>query len=116
MRTSDLAKRKALNLKLGEAGFNIDSLIARLVLTMGGGHLFRGQHLIERDRFTEMDWDKLGRITKGMANRPPTIGFMLGPLSVEKKERKVSRRQAAANSHADIIRPQEVRFPYSFWC
>jgi hypothetical protein len=108
VRTSDLAKRKARNVTVGEAGFNIDGFIAKLVSRLGGGHLFRRQHLIERDRFGEMDWTKLGQLTKGIAHRPPTIGFMHGPLSVEKKERKVTKRQDNANRNADIIRPQEV--------
>ena len=109
VRTSDLAKRRALNITLGEATLNIDAFIAHLISQLGGGHLFRGHQLIERDRYMDMDWTKLGRLAKGIAPRPPTIGFMLGPLSVEKKIRKVTSRQARNTSNAEIIRPQEVR-------
>jgi hypothetical protein len=108
VRTSDLAKRKAQNVIVGEAAMNVDAFIARIVSRLGGGHLFRGPHHIERDRFTEMDWTKLGGFAKGISGRPPTVGFILGPLSVEKKARKISRRQARENPNADIIRPQEV--------
>lgn len=108
VRTSDLAKRKAHSMTFGDAGMNIDEYVAKLVTRMGGGHLFRERELIERDRSREMDWSRIGRLAKGIARRPPTLGFMLGPLSVEKRERKHTRRQAKENGNTDIIRPQQV--------
>jgi len=95
----------------GNAGMNIDEYVSKLVTRMGGSHLFRGQELIERDRSREMDWSKIGRLAKGIARRPPTLGFMLGPLSVEKKERRIAQRQAKENGTTDIVRPQQVPSP-----
>jgi non-structural maintenance of chromosomes element 4 len=112
VRTSDLAKRKAQDINFGEAGLNINQYISKLVSRMGGGHLYRGRELIERDRSREMDWNRLGRLAVGIARRPPTLDFMLGPLSVEKKGRRVTQRQAKENRNTDIIRPQQV--PFSF--
>jgi hypothetical protein len=107
--TSDLAKLKARNMTLGDAAFNVDEYIARLVSFMGGRHHLRAAGRNEpRERDEDMDWTSLGHAAMGICRRPPTVGFMLGPLSVEKKERKVVRRQAERRDNAEIVRPQEV--------
>ena len=107
--TSDLAKLKARNMTLGDAAFNVDEYIARLVSFMGGRHHLRAAGRNEpRERDEDMDWASLGHTAMGICRRPPTVGFMLGPLSVEKKERKVVRRQAERRDNAEIVRPQEV--------
>ena len=92
---------------LGDAAFNVDEYIAKLVSFMGGRHHLRGR-AEPRERDEEMDWTTLGRTALEICRRPPTVGFMLGPLSVEKKERKVTRRQAERRDNAEVIRPQEV--------
>ena len=94
-------------MKLGDAAFNVDEFVAKLVSFMGGRHRLDEDR---EDREECNDWAALGRVAMGVCRRPPTIGFMLGPLSVEKKERKVSRRQAERRDNTDVIRPQEV-FP-----
>lgn len=102
---SDLAKHKARNMKLGDAAFNVDEYVNKLVSFMGGRHYIGGD---DRDREDSMDWAELGRVATGVCRRPPTIGFVLGPLSVEKKERKVIRRQTERRDDVAIVRPQEV--------
>jgi hypothetical protein len=108
--TSDLAKLKARNMTLGDAAFNIDEYIAKLVSFMGGRHHLPGRSE-HRERDDTMDWTLLGRTALEIGRRPPTIGFMIGPLSVEKKERKVTRRQAERRNNTEIVRPQEVPPP-----
>ena len=93
--TSDLAKLKARNIPLRDAAFN-DQYIARLVSFVG----------------KDMDWVKLGRTAMGICRRPPTVGFMLGPVNVEKKERKVKGRHAERCDGTEVVLPQEV--PPSF--
>jgi hypothetical protein len=109
--TSDLAKQKARNVKLGDAAFNIDEFVAKLVSFAGGRH--RRRHIVdEDDREDSMDWAGLGRLSLGICRRAPTIGFMLGPLSVEKKERnKIVRRQVERKENVNVVRPQEVCHP-----
>jgi non-structural maintenance of chromosomes element 4 len=104
---SDLAKLKARNLKLGDAAFNVDEYVAKLVAYMGGRHRFVGA-ASQPDRDDTMDWAKLGRAAMGICRRPPTIGFMLGPLSVEKKERSTVKRTFQRKVAGDLVRPQEV--------
>lgn len=77
---------------------------------MGGRHLVGDN---DRGRADSMDWAKLGRVAMGICRRPPTMGFILGPLSVEKKERKVVRRQAERRDDTKVVRPQEVPNPHS---
>lgn len=93
-------------MKLGDAAFNVDEYVSKLVSFIGGRHLV-GQ-ADDRDREDSMDWAELGRVAMGICKRPPTMGFMLGPLSVEKKERKVVRRQAERRDDTNVVRPQEV--------
>jgi len=96
-------------MNLGDAAFNVDEFVAKLVSFMGGRHRFQGNLEDDRELDENMDWVSLGRMASNICRRPPTIGFMLGPLSVEKKERKVVRRQAANRDNVEITRPQEVR-------
>lgn len=95
---------------LGDAAFNVDEYIAKLVSFMGGRHQIRGGRVepSQRERDEDMDWMLLGRTAMGICRRPPTVEFMLGPLSVEKKERKVTRRLAERRDNAEVVRPQEV--------
>jgi hypothetical protein len=109
--TSDLAKLKARNMKLGDAAFNVDEYVAKLVSFMGGRHRRRRAVPQDDEDVDSMDWAGLGRLSMGICRRAPTIEFMLGPLSVEKKERKVVRRQAERRDNTNVVRPQEV-YPY----
>jgi non-structural maintenance of chromosomes element 4 len=99
-------------MKLGDAAFNVDEFVAKLVTFMGGHHRFQGNSAEVRDE-DNMDWASLGRMASNICRRPPTIGFMLGPLSVEKKERKIVRRQLEKMTNIELVRPQEVDIRYS---
>jgi non-structural maintenance of chromosomes element 4 len=92
-------------MSLGDAAFNVDEYVSKLVTYMGGRHNIDPE---SRDRDVTMDWSILGRVATGICRRPPTIEFMLGPLSVEKKERKIARRQVERRENASVVRPQEV--------
>ena len=111
--TSDLAKHKARNMKLGDAAFNIDEYVAKLVTFMGGRHHIQGQARNHADD-DNMDWASLGRVAMGICRRPPTMDFLLGPLSVEKQEPKARIKRQTKLQDADVVRPQEVlclRYP-----
>ena len=106
-----MAKVKARNMKLGDAGFNVDEYVAKLVSFMGGRHRHPHRHRANEDIDDTNDWASLGRLSMGICKRAPTIGFMLGPLSVEKKERKVVRKQVERRENVNVVRPQEVTPP-----
>src|SRR5271170_7611782 len=93
-------------MNLGDAAFNLDEYVSKLVSFMGGQHYTAAtQHT---DRGETMDWAAIGRVAMRISRRPPTIDFMLGPLAVEKKERKVVRRQQEKRDNTAAVRPQEV--------
>jgi len=104
--TSDLAKTKARRVNLGDAAFNIDEYVDKLVSYMGGQHSTAvTQH---GEKGPTLDWAAIGRVAMRIARRPPTIDFMLGPLSVEKKKRKVRARQQQEGGEISAVRPLEV--------
>src|SRR5437762_13998707 len=60
--TSDLAKQKARNMELGDASFNVDEYITKLVTFMGGRHLVGDDNSNRED---SMNWAALGRAAVG---------------------------------------------------
>jgi len=107
--TSDLAKTKARNMNLGDAAFNVDEYVNKLISYMGGQHMMRDTR--NQDREDSMDWAVIGQVSMRISRRPPTIDFLLGPLAAEKKERKVVRRQQERRDDTAVVRPQEVNSP-----
>jgi len=99
-------------MKLGDAGFNVDEYVQKLVTYMGG----RGNSRA-RDEEEHLNWYKLGRVAMGICRRPPTMDFMLGPLSVEKKVRNVVRKQTERRDAVELVRPDQVPLLLCFlWC
>lgn len=91
---------------LGDAAFNIDEYVNKIVTFMGGRHYRHGTQ--DPDREDSMDWSAIGRVAMRISRRPPTMDFMLGPLAAEKKERKVTHRQHERRDNTAVVRPQEV--------
>lgn len=58
-----------------------------------------------------MNWAHLGRFACIPAVRRPAVpGFLLGPLSIEKKARKITKRSAPFRvNNLEEVRPQELR-------
>ncbi|KAK4130156.1 hypothetical protein BT67DRAFT_355022, partial [Trichocladium antarcticum] len=58
-----------------------------------------------------MNWAHLGRFACLPAVRRPAVpGFLLGPLSIEKKARKITKRSAPFRvNNLEEVRPQELR-------
>ena len=75
--------------------FDVDEYVTKLVEYMSPGP--NDEHL---------DWHKLGRVAMGICRRPPTMDFMLGPLSVEK--RVVHRKETEHHDAVEIVRPHQV--------
>jgi len=94
-------------MNLGDAAFNVDEYVNKLITYMGGQHLTRATQ--NQDREDSMDWAVIGHVAMRISRRPPTIDFLLGPLAAEKKERKVTRRQQQERrDDTAVVRPQEV--------
>ena len=133
----DLTARRAVQTKLGgvTAGVDLDEFVgkcmafmrrgpsereaAALNLTQSGRSQRRRRQAessegsaAEEDEGDAYDWEWLGRKACFPHNkRPPVPGFLLGPLSVQKKLRKATQRtqRQQRRNPADAVRPDEIR-------
>lgn len=133
---SDLAHRKTAQLVLGDnsTGIDVDEFLSKCISFMRNGGPIQHQdddnnnNIIafsasrRRDqRYDDdeddersnasLDWDILGRNACFQYNmRPPLPSFLLGPLSVEKKQRTQMRRRVrqAKDTTAKEVRPEAL--------
>jgi len=129
---TDLAG-KALNATLhgnsAGIGVDIDQFVSRCIYFMNEGepagsnakgatqHRTRRQTQLEEEDEEEdeggegLDWALLGRLACFPSNkRPPVPAFLLGPLSLQKRARTVTRRAKSQRQPlGPATRPQEVR-------
>ncbi|OLL25565.1 Non-structural maintenance of chromosome element 4 [Neolecta irregularis DAH-3] len=97
-----LTQIKIRNVTLGGlAPLDLNELVTRYATYMGKQQARCG---VELTLFS-----KLGRLVMKHSSRAPTIDFLLGPLSVEKKIRKTSQRQNYKRNNTSTIQPQELR-------
>ena len=123
--TADLSYRKIKNLTLGDSsvGLDVDDFVGRCIAFMKRGDAAGGaetQNTQRRRRQGEedeeetgdtMNWDYLGRNACFLYNsRPCLSGFLLGPLSVQKKVRQQTQRRAreAKDAPSQLLRPIEL--------
>ena len=135
----DLAARRARETKMGgaDAGVDVDDFVSKCAAFMRRGPGARDGHLApvptqatrsRRRRATQMsddsaaeeatdegealNWGWLGVKACFPNNvRPPVPGFLLGPLSLQKKRRQMTQRTARAQRRdpADAARPDDVQ-------
>ncbi|KAJ5146085.1 uncharacterized protein N7515_000649 [Penicillium bovifimosum] len=114
---ADLSHKKATQLALGEttAGIDVDEFVSKCISFMRRGpnnatssangtqgrrgRFSRSQRDPEAsdddDSGDAMNWDTLGRLACAPYNaRPAVSGWLLGPLSLQKRTRQVSQRRA----------------------
>lgn len=112
---SDLAYKRTAQLVLGDTstGVDVDEFLSKCITYMrNGGPLSRDEDVTsssrrrrtnaedsdeeDKDMIGEaLDWDFLGRHACFPYNsRPPVPSFLLGPLSVQKKQRTQTQRRA----------------------
>lgn len=126
--TADLSYRKVNNLTLGDStvGVDVDDFITRCIRFMQQGSQNTGvgteprssqstqtqrRRRQQADEDAEngdaCDWAYLGRNACFLSNRRPCLsGFLLGPLSVQKKVRQqTQRRQREALIGSQVVRP-----------
>lgn len=133
MNVSDLAYKKTAQLVLGDSstGIDVDEFLSKCITFMrNGGASREGEEAMARpqrqtrtrddsddddddddDPIGEaLDWELLGRHACFPSNaRPPVPSFLLGPLSVQKKQRTQTQRRARAeNAATKESRPQAL--------
>lgn len=135
--TGDLSARRSQHLKLGDSqqGVDVNEFVTKCVSFMRKGPSDSDTGLsgpsTQRRRRTRNDsddgesagegsadegdafnWEWLGRKACFPHNiRPPVPGFLLGPLSVQKKIRKQTQRRERLQKRdpRDVVRPEEVK-------
>ncbi|WFD33328.1 hypothetical protein MCUN1_000141 [Malassezia cuniculi] len=95
LKMSDMGAEMTRNMRLDANAFDIDELLQRVVQYMGDGEP------------TTWDWDRLGMLAAQNSHRAPTCDFLLGPLQVQPKQRKQSRR-TLLDSGAQQQAPQQL--------
>ncbi len=129
---ADLSAKRTTNLNLGDAshGIDVDDFVSRCIAFMqrapgeehSAGSRRRGRGHASDDDGSDAEhgadeedafnWEWLGRQACFPHNlRPPVPGFLLGPLSVQKRSRKQTQRRERMQKRdpKDAIRPEEVK-------
>ncbi len=130
--TADLSAKRTTQLNLGDAttGIDVDDFVGKCITFMRRGPGDGGEGLTARrrrgqddsdddadarDGYDEGDafnWEWLGRRACFPNNvRPPVPGFLLGPLSVQKRARKATQRRERLQKRdpKDAVRPEELK-------
>ncbi|KAG0172906.1 nuclear protein [Apophysomyces sp. BC1015] len=107
--SADLGTQKARNLRLDNQLFNADEFVSKII-TYG-----RSSHVAERERNhrsneePDLDWKKIGLRAMSFSRKAHSMDFMLGPLSVEKKQRKVTRQARLVKNKEDLVQPTKLQ-------
>ncbi|MCJ1247578.1 nuclear protein [Trapelia coarctata] len=129
--TGELSARRARQTKIGGSsqGIDVDEFVGKCLSYMGNGAGDNGASLSgtqrrrqrdndesgaedSQDEGEELDWEQFGRRACFPYNiRPPVSGFLLGPLSVQKRVRKQTQRRPRLQKQdpREAIRPEEVK-------
>lgn len=124
--TADLSAKRTTQLTLGDStnGIDVDDFVGRCIIFMrraptdGASSKRQVQDDSDEegaDGYDEGDafnWEWLGRQACFPNNvRPPVPGFLLGPLSVQKKARKATQRRERLQKRDpnDAVRPEEMK-------
>ena len=124
--TADLSAKRTTQLTLGDSttGIDVDDFVGKCITFMrrapvdGVSARRRSQHDNDEegaegyDEGDAFNWEWLGRQACYPNNvRPPVPGFLLGPLSVQKKVRKATQRSQRLQRRDpnDAVRPEEMK-------
>ncbi|KAF8214628.1 Nse4 C-terminal-domain-containing protein [Mycena galopus ATCC 62051] len=105
--------RYARELKFGSGTFDVDDFVTKMIVFMGGYRppddvSSEASDIEEDDAY--LDWGKIGRRALAKSRRVPAMGFMMGPLSFEPKQRAQNKRRAKLEiDKKDERKPQEIR-------
>lgn len=129
---ADLSHKKTAQLALGDAsaGIDVDEFVSKCISFMhrgptnasGSPHGTQGRrgrprqsqrdpYASDEDEGDAMNWDRLGRVACFPHNaRPVLSGWLLGPLSVQKRVRAMTQRtQREAIDPANATKPVELQ-------
>ncbi|KAI8379116.1 Nse4 C-terminal-domain-containing protein [Radiomyces spectabilis] len=102
--SAGLGAQKARNLRLDHQLFNIDEFVSK-IKTLGR----TAEADLDDDNESHLDWKCIGIRAIQYGKRARTIDFMLGPLSVERKQRRVTRQVRLVKNKEDLVQPTMLR-------
>jgi hypothetical protein len=103
LQNAEMGAAMARAMKHDADAFDIEEYIGELVKFMGG------QPLDELDEDVELDWLKIGQRFHPHSRKAPAMDHMVGPLSIEVKQRKKTVRSRLSKNKQDEVHPQELR-------
>jgi hypothetical protein len=129
---ADLSHKKTAQLALGDAsaGIDVDEFVSKCISFMRRGptsatgtprgtQRHRGRprqsqrdpYASDEDEGDAMNWDHLGQMACFPHNaRPVVSGWLLGPLSVQKRVRQMTQRQAREAIDPELaVKPQDLQ-------
>ncbi|KAJ6626035.1 Nse4 C-terminal-domain-containing protein [Mycena sp. CBHHK59/15] len=113
VKTTTINSQKARAMKSGTGTFDVEDFITKLVGFMGGNRPPEDPSSDVSDAEEDdapLEWKKIGRRALAKSRRVPAMGFMLGPLSIEQKQRASNKQRAKfEKDKKDITRPQELK-------
>jgi len=115
-----LKKTQKIAMEEGAQGLDVDQFVSKCISFMNGGgdgsHRRRGVNADdsedEGDIGDALNWEWLGaRACFPHNTRPPTSGFLLGPLSIQKRVRTVRARTQRLSRQTNVAtaRPDELK-------
>ncbi|KAI9779946.1 MAG: nuclear protein [Geoglossum umbratile] len=130
--TADLSYKKTVQLTLGDTaqGVDVDEFVSKCISFMRRGDQEAGNVQRRRQRIDiddpdddegeeeqegddgdALDWAHLGKEAFKHNLRPPVPGFLLGPLSLQKRLRQLKPRQGRLErqNRTEEVRPEELK-------
>ncbi|KAI9012571.1 Nse4 C-terminal-domain-containing protein [Phycomyces nitens] len=100
--SADIGAQKARNMRLEQQLFNLDEFVSKLK-TIGR------PETSAIDNQGELNWKAIGMHAIQFGKRAHSIDFMLGPLSVEKKQRKAARQGSGIRKKHEVVQPTQLK-------
>ncbi|KAI9363334.1 Nse4 C-terminal-domain-containing protein [Pilaira anomala] len=99
---SDLNSQKTQSIQIGEdTEINLDELVAKIITASSEGPNHR--------EGVCLDWELLGQRASTFGKRVHTMDFMLGPLSVQRKEIRKSKAVRLTKNKNDLVTPTQLK-------
>jgi non-structural maintenance of chromosomes element 4 len=109
---AELSKKKITRLTLGDTatGIDVDDFVIKAgrLMRQNSDALHGGSDSDDDDSGFAFDWAHLGKTTFKHNLRPPCIGFLLGPLSLQKRVRTFTQRRRVQEKSQPVVQPEVV--------
>lgn len=80
---------------------SLDDFVSKVITTSSEGNNPRPAD--------QLDWEHIGKLASQFGKRAHTMDFMLGPLSVQRKEKRINRGVRLTKNKEDLVTPAKVR-------